>query len=110
MPRSSARASIIAGGVFAAEVAVTALTVCRDQAAGAVGSLLAIGAGAFAIVALAIVGHRFIGRRTSPPPEGSEPWAWRRPWFAAVLASLIAMALIVGLGAEVAVTQPGRCS
>lgn len=112
MRRSSARAALIAGGVVAAEVAITALSVCRDQAWGAVGSLLAIGAGAFAIVAVAILGHRFIGRRVAQEPAEPEPepWAWRRPWFAAALASMVTMGLIVALGVEVLLTQPGHCA
>jgi hypothetical protein len=115
MRRSSARSALIAGGVVAAEVAITALSVCRDQAAGAAGSLLAIGAGAFALVALAILGHRFIGRRAAAAPEEPaepepEPWAWRRPWFAAALASMITMGLIVVLSVEVLLTQPARCA
>jgi hypothetical protein len=115
MRRSLARAALIAAGVVAAEIAITALSVCRDEAAGAIGSLLAIGAGAFALVALAILGHRFIGRRTATEPEESaepepEPWAWRRPWFAAALAAMVTMGLIVALGIEVLLTQPARCA
>jgi hypothetical protein len=110
MRRSSARTALIAGTVFGVEVAITALSVCRDQAWGAIGSLLAIGAAAFAIMALAILGHRFIGRRVADEPADPEPWAWRRPWFAAVLASLATMGLIAALGVEVLLTQPGRCA
>jgi hypothetical protein len=117
MRRSSARSALIAAGVVAAEVAITTLSVCRDQAAGAIGSLLAIGVGAFALVALAILGHRFIGRRAAAAPEEPaeaepepEPWAWRRPWFAAALASMVTMGLIVALGVEVLLTQPARCA
>jgi len=115
MRRSSARAALIAAGVVAAEIAISALSVCRDEAAGAIGSLLAIGAGAFALVALAILGHRFIGRRAAAGPEEPaepepEPWAWRRPWFAAALAAMVTMGLIVALGVEVLLTQPGRCA
>ena len=115
MRRSSARAALIAAGVVAAEIAISALSVCRDEAAGAIGSLLAIGAGAFALVALAILGHRFIGRRAAAGPEEPaepepEPWAWRRPWFAAALASVVTMWLIVALSVEVLLTQPGRCA
>jgi len=115
MRRSSARAALIAAGVVAAEIAISALSVCRDEAAGAIGSLLAIGAGAFALVALAILGHRFIGRRAAAGPEEPaepepEPWAWRRPWFAAALAAMVTMGLIVALSVEVLLTQPGRCA
>src|SRR5690349_19218804 len=114
MGRSSARAALIAFGVVAAEIAISALSVCRDEAAGAIGSLLAIGAGAFALVALAILGHRFIGRRAAAGPEEPaepepaepepEPWAWRRPWFAAALAAMVTMGLIVALSVEVLLT------
>jgi len=110
MPRSSARAAFVFIAVVAVEVVVTALPVCRNQAVGAVGSLIAIGAGAFAITALAVLGHRFIGRRLSEAQPDPEPWAWRRPWFAAGLASVIAMGVIAALGVEVLLTQPGRCT
>lgn len=108
MKPGSARSSLIVGGVAAAEVAVTGLSVCGDQAVNAISSLLLIGAGALAIVGLAIAGHRFIGERSPKPPD-PPPWAWRRLWFASALAAVVAMGLIAALGVEVALTQPARC-
>ena len=110
MRRSSAKTALVVVAVAAVEVVVTALSVCGNQAASAVGSLLAIGVGAFAITAVAVFGHRFIGRRLSENQPDPEPWAWRRPWFAAGLASVLAMGIIAALGVEVLLTQPGRCT
>lgn len=109
MRPGSVRPVLVLAGIVAVEVVVTALSVCRDQALSAVVSLAAIGAAAFALVALAILGHRFIGQRISATQPDPQPWAWRRPWFAAALASVVSMGLIAVLGLEVVLTQPGRC-